>query len=85
MSGEGRYKNPSSLAKANVHQESVQVIVACDFMVAITSTFRILYIFLPMEIGARRIVHLNGQDHTIGERLGTRKESCDPSSPEEDI
>jgi len=36
-----------------------QVIVACDFMVAITAPFRILYIFVLLEIGSRRILHCN--------------------------
>ena len=40
-----------------------QAIVACDFMVAITAHFRVLYILLLMEIGSRRIVHCNVTAH----------------------
>jgi hypothetical protein len=36
-----------------------QAIVACDFFIAVTATFRILYVFVVMEIGRRRIIHLN--------------------------
>ena len=40
-----------------------QAIVACDFMVAVTARFRILYIFVLLEIGSRRILHCNVTAH----------------------
>jgi putative transposase len=40
-----------------------RAIVACDFMVAVTARFRILYIFVLLEIGSRRIVHCNVTAH----------------------
>jgi len=36
-----------------------RVLLACDFMVAVTARFRILYIFVVMEIGSRRMLHCN--------------------------
>jgi len=33
--------------------------VACDFFVSITLSFRVLYVFVAMEIGSRRILHSN--------------------------
>jgi putative transposase len=36
-----------------------KVMVACDFFVVITATFRTLYVFLVVEIGSRRILHFN--------------------------
>jgi putative transposase len=33
--------------------------LACDFFVAVTATFRLVYVFLVLEIGTRRIVHWN--------------------------
>ena len=36
-----------------------KMIVACDFFVSVTATFRILYVFVAMEIGSRRILHCN--------------------------
>jgi putative transposase len=42
-------------------------IVACDFCVSITATFQILYVFVAMEIGSRRIVHFNVTDHPTAE------------------
>ena len=38
-------------------------IVACDFFVSITVTFRVLYVFVAMEIGSRRILPCNVTEH----------------------
>jgi len=40
-----------------------QSIVACDFLVVVTARFRILYVFLLMEVGTRRILHGNVTAH----------------------
>ena len=32
-------------------------ILACDFLVVVTATFRMMYIVLVLEIGTRRILH----------------------------
>ena len=37
--------------------------MGCDFMVAITARFHILYILVLLEIGRRRIVHCNVTAH----------------------
>jgi putative transposase len=44
-----------------------QAIVACDFLVVVTARFRMLYVFLVMEIGTRRIVHCNVTAHPTAE------------------
>ena len=36
-----------------------QMLLACDFCVAVTMTFRVLYIFVLMDMGSRRLVHFN--------------------------
>jgi putative transposase len=36
-----------------------QAIVACDFCVVVTATFRLLYVFVVMEHLTRRILHVN--------------------------
>ena len=38
-------------------------LVACDFCVAVTATFRVLYIFVALEVGSRRLVHINVTSH----------------------
>ena len=40
-----------------------QAIVACDFCVVATATFRILYVFVVMEHASRRIIHANMTAH----------------------
>ena len=44
-----------------------KVIVACDFFVVVTATFRNLYVFVWMEIGSRRIRHHNVTAHPTAE------------------
>jgi putative transposase len=44
-----------------------QSIVACDFFVVVTARFRILYVFLLMDLGTRRILHCNLTTHPTAE------------------
>jgi hypothetical protein len=44
-----------------------KVMVACDFFVVITAAFRTLYVFVVMEIGSRRILHLNATAYPTAE------------------
>jgi putative transposase len=38
-------------------------IIACDFCVAVTASFRILYVFVVMEHASRRLIQLNATVH----------------------
>ena len=38
-------------------------ILACDFFVTVTASFRVLYVFVVMEVGTRRIAHANVTAH----------------------
>jgi putative transposase len=40
-----------------------QGIVACDFCVAVTATFRMLYVFVMIEHASRRLLHVNVTAH----------------------
>jgi putative transposase len=40
-----------------------RAIIAADFFVVVTATFRVVYVLLIMEIGTRRILHLNVTQH----------------------
>jgi len=44
-----------------------QAIVACDFLISVTASFRIIYVFVAMEIGSRRILHFNITGHPTAE------------------
>jgi len=41
-----------------VHNHA-QGILACDFFVTVTASFRMLYVFAVIEVGTRRIAHFN--------------------------
>jgi putative transposase len=43
-----------------------RAVLACDFFVTVTATFRMLYIFV-LEVGTRRILHRNVTDHPTAE------------------
>ncbi len=44
-----------------------KAIVACDFFVSVTASFRIFYVFVAMEVGSRRILHFNVTQHPTAE------------------
>jgi transposase InsO family protein len=48
-------------------QNHAHEIVACDFFTSITATFQVLYVFVAIEIGTRRLLHVNVTDHPTAE------------------
>jgi putative transposase len=61
---------PASQSWNTFIHNHAQAIVACDFMLAITARFRVLYVLLLMEIvlllmeiGLRRIIHFHVTEH----------------------
>jgi putative transposase len=40
-----------------------KAILACDFFVTVTATFRMLYVFVVIEHGTRRLAHVNVTAH----------------------
>jgi len=40
-----------------------QGIIACDFLVAVTARFRLLYVFVVIEHHSRRLIHCNVTAH----------------------
>jgi putative transposase len=48
-------------------RDHAQAIVACDFCVAMTATFRILYVFVVIEHASRRLLHVNVTAHPTAE------------------
>src|SRR5215468_4526504 len=48
-------------------RNQAQGIVACDFCVVVTVTFRILYVFVVIEHASRRLLHTNVTSHPTAE------------------
>src|SRR6266478_1319658 len=40
-----------------------KAIIACVFFIVVTATFRLVYVFVIMEVGSRRILHFNATCH----------------------
>jgi len=38
-------------------------VLARDFFVVVTATFRVIYVLVVLEVGARRILHWNVTEH----------------------
>ncbi|HSF31245.1 MAG TPA: integrase core domain-containing protein [Candidatus Tectomicrobia bacterium] len=59
----GRGKRLPSQRWLTFVRNHAQAIVACDFCVVVTATFRLLYVFVLMEHATRRILHANVTTH----------------------
>ena len=42
-------------------------LLACDFFVVVTATFRVYHVFVVLEVGSRRIPHWNVAEHPSAE------------------
>jgi len=62
LDGAGRARTSSQHWRTFVKNHA-QGIVACDFLVAVTAGFRVLFVFVVMEVGSRRILHYNVTAH----------------------
>jgi putative transposase len=38
-------------------------VLACDFFVVVTATFRLMYVFVVLDVATRRLVHWNTTEH----------------------
>ena len=61
--GTGSRRGPSSQRWMTFVRNLAQGILACDFFVSVTATFRVLYVFVIMEVGTRRIAQFNVTAH----------------------
>jgi putative transposase len=59
----GRGKRVPSQRWRTFVRNHAQAIVACDFCVVVTATFRLLYVLVVMEHATRRILHANVTAH----------------------
>src|SRR5262249_31801258 len=54
-------------------------IIACDFATVVTARFRILYVFVIMEVGTRRILHWNITEHPTAQWTAQQFREAIPS------
>jgi transposase InsO family protein len=59
----GRGNRATSQHWCTFVRNHAQAIVACDFCVVVTTTFRLLYVFIVMEHATRRILHYHVTAH----------------------
>jgi putative transposase len=57
------YRGPSSQRWNSFVRNHARSMLACDFLVVVTTGFRQLYVFVLLEISTRRILHSNVTDH----------------------
>lgn len=62
-----REKRTGSQRWGTFVRNHAQSIVACDFLVSITASFRVLYVPVVLEVGSRRILHSNVTAHPTAE------------------
>ena len=63
----GRPRGSSGQRWSTFVRNHAKAIVACDFFVSVTANFHILYVFIAMEVGSRRILHCNVTQHPTAE------------------
>lgn len=51
-------------------------VLACDFFVTVTVTFRMVYVFLVLDVGTRGIVHWNATEHPTAEWTVQQFRTC---------
>src|SRR4051794_31806600 len=52
---------------STVLKNHANAIVACDFFTVVTVCFRVVYVFVALEIGSRRLIHFNATEHPTAE------------------
>jgi len=59
---------PGTQAWSTFVRNHARCVLASDFFVVMTATFRILYVFVVLEVGTRRILHWNVTAHPTSSR-----------------
>src|SRR3954464_353230 len=62
-----RPREPRDQRWSTFLKNHANAIVACDFFTVVTACFRVVYVFVALEIGSRRLIHFNATDHPTAE------------------
>jgi hypothetical protein len=57
MASRPRRPKPGTQAWSTFERNHARAVLASDFFVVVTATFRIVYVFVVLELGTRRILH----------------------------
>src|SRR5581483_310589 len=63
MPSRPRRPKPGTQAWSTFVRNHAQSVLASDFLVVVTATFRLLHVFVVLKVGTRRIVHWNVTVH----------------------
>jgi transposase InsO family protein len=61
---------PGTQAWSTFVRNHAQTVLASDFCVVVTATFRVIYLFVVLDVGTRRIVHWNVTEHPTADWTG---------------
>ena len=61
---------PGTQAWSTFVRNHARSVLASDFFVVVTATFRVLYVFVVLEVWTRRILHWNVTEHPTGDWTG---------------
>ena len=70
MPSRPRRPRPGTQAWSTFVRNHARAVLASDFCVVVTATFRVIYLFVVLEVGTRRIVHWNVTAHPTAEWTG---------------
>jgi transposase InsO family protein len=60
-------RGPRSQAWSTFVCNHARDVLACDFFVTMTAAFRLLYVFVVLDVGTRRLLHWNVTEHPTAE------------------
>jgi putative transposase len=63
----GRPRGSSGQRWSTFVRNHATAVAACDFFISVTASFRVLYVFVAMDVGSRRILHCNVTEHPTAE------------------
>lgn len=70
------HRGPRSQGWSIFVRNHAREVLACDFFVTVTAAFRIVYVFVVLDIGTRRIIHWNTTTHPTAEWTVQQFRAC---------